>query len=257
MAYLAISVQAVGKSFSRHRRASARQAMEEMLRAPFHKAKAPEDPYSEGFWALRDVSFEVGDGEVVGIVGRNGAGKSVLLKLLSRVTRPTRGRIEIRGRVAPLLEVGTGFQPDLTGRENIYLNGVILGMRRAEVHRRVDEIVAFADIGDFLDTPIKHYSSGMRMRLAFAVAAHLDRDIFLLDEVLAVGDSDFQSKCLDRLQVLARDGRTVLMVSHGEEQIERFCSRAILFDQGRLIASGSPAEIALRYNEIRAAAPRR
>ena len=157
--------------------------------------------------------------------------------------------------MAPLLEVGTGFHPDLTGRENIYLNAVILGMRRSEVHRRVDEIVTFADIGEFLDTPIKRYSSGMRMRLAFAVAAHLDRDIFLLDEVLAVGDTDFQEKCLARLQALSSEGRTILMVSHGNDQIARFCSRAMLIDHGRLIESGSPADITQSYNRLRAGAP--
>ena len=253
MPYTAISVQGVGKTFMMHRHGPrrARLAIEEALRAPFRRTQPAKDPYSEGFWALQDVSFEIGCGEVVGLVGRNGAGKSVLLKLIARVTRPTHGRVEIRGRVAPLLEVGTGFHPELTGRENIYLNGVILGMRRREVHRRVDEIVAFADIGAFLDAPIRRYSSGMRMRLAFAVAAHLDRDIFLLDEVLAVGDQEFQEKCLARLRDLASEGRTVLLVSHGEGQMERLCTRAILLEHGRLVASGPPADVYRQYDALR------
>ncbi len=253
MSYTAISVQEVGKSFAfgYDKTRGARQALEQALRTPFRKAGPDPMSSSERFWALRDVSFEVSAGEIVGIVGHNGAGKSVLLKLISQVTSPTLGRIEIRGRVAPLLEVGTGFHPDLTGRENIYLNGVILGMRREEVHRRVDEIVAFASIGPFLDMPIKRYSSGMRMRLAFAVAAHLDRDIFLLDEVLAVGDRGFQDKCLGRLRALAADGRTVLLVSHGDYHIESLCSRAVLFDHGQLVAAGRPAEINKIYETMR------
>jgi lipopolysaccharide transport system ATP-binding protein len=256
MSYTAISVQGVGKSFPRddQRRKRAHQAISEVLRAPFVKPAESADPYAEGFWALRDVSFEVTQGEIIGVVGHNGAGKSVLLKLLSRVTQPTHGRMELRGQVAPLLEVGTGFHPDLTGRENIYLNGVILGMRRADVHRRVDEIVAFSGVADFLDMPIKRYSSGMRMRLAFAVAAHLDRDIFLLDEVLTVGDREFQDKCLARLKELAREGRTILLVSHGDYHIETFCTRAMLFDHGRLVADGAPAEVNLQYYALRAAA---
>jgi len=253
MSYTAISVQHVGKTFQVRRRGAlgARKALEDIIRAPFNRTRKADDPYSQGFWALQDVSFDIGAGEVVGVVGRNGAGKSVLLKLLARVTRPTHGRVEIRGRVAPLLEVGTGFHPELSGRENIYLNGVILGMRRREVQRRVDEIVAFADVGAFLDAPIRSYSSGMRMRLAFAVAAHLDRDIFLLDEILAVGDQNFQEKCSVRLQELARDGRTVLLVSHGDHQIERMCTRTILFEKGRLIATGAPAEIFKQYQALR------
>ena len=253
MSYTAISVQGVGKTFPMGRRGpqGAREAMENAIRAPLRGAPAGPNPYSEGFWALQDVSFEIEAGEMVGLVGRNGAGKSVLLKMIARVTRPTHGRIEIRGQVAPLLEVGTGFHPDLTGRENIYLNGVILGMRRREVHRRVDEIVAFADIGAFLDSPIRRYSSGMRMRLAFAVAAHLDRDIFLLDEVLAVGDKEFQAKCLVRLRSLAQEGRTVVFVSHGEGQVEQLCTRAILLDHGQLLAAGPPAEVYRRYDSLR------
>jgi lipopolysaccharide transport system ATP-binding protein len=251
----AISVQGVGKTFSLHSRGpqSARQALGGLLRSSSRKP-ASKDPYAEGFWALRDVSLDIEPGEVVGVIGRNGAGKSVLLKLLSRVTRPTLGRIEIRGSVAPLLEVGTGFHPDLTGRENIYLNGVILGMRRADVHRRVDRIVAFAGVDQFLDTPIKRYSSGMRMRLAFAVAAHLERDVFLLDEVLTVGDKEYQDKCLVRLSELSAEGRTILLVTHGDHQMEQFCSRALLFDHGRLIESGPPADISLRYADLRKAA---
>src|SRR5206468_1748317 len=169
---------------------------------------------TEDFWALKDVSFEVKQGEVLGIIGRNGAGKSTLLKILSRITEPTEGRVRLRGRVASLLEVGTGFHPELTGRENIFLNGVILGMSRAEIARKFDEVVAFAEIEKFLDTPVKHYSSGMYVRLAFAVAAHLEPEILILDEVLAVGDAEFQKKCLGKMEQVSRGGRSVLFVSH-------------------------------------------
>src|SRR6266702_1621000 len=179
-------------------------------------------------WALKEASFEVHPGEVVGIIGRNGAGKSTLLKMLSRITEPTSGRIELRGRVGSLLEVGTGFHPELTGRENIYMNGSILGMSRREIHRRFDEIVAFAEIEEFLDTPVKRYSSGMYVRLAFAVAAHLDPEILIVDEVLAVGDVNFQRKCLGRIRTVSREGgRTVLLVSHNMAAIESLCDRAI------------------------------
>jgi lipopolysaccharide transport system ATP-binding protein len=188
----------------------------------------------ERFWALKDISFEVYEGEVVGIIGRNGAGKSTLLKLLSRITSPTEGRAEIRGRVASLLEVGTGFHPELTGRENIYLNGAILGMSRAEIRRKFDEIVAFAGIDEFLDTPVKRYSSGMYVRLAFAVAAHLEPDVLLVDEVLAVGDIAFQRKCLGAMQNLAGRGRTVILVSHNMGAIQRLCTRGIVVDGGAI-----------------------
>jgi homopolymeric O-antigen transport system ATP-binding protein len=192
----------------------------------------------EEFWALRDVSFEVNQGEVVGIIGRNGAGKSTLLKILSRITEPTEGRVTLRGRVASLLEVGTGFHPELTGRENIFLNGAILGMTRAEIKRKFDEIVAFAEVEKFLDTPVKRFSSGMYVRLAFAVAAHLEPEILLVDEVLAVGDVEFQKKCLGKMQDVSRGGRTVLFVSHNMAAIEALCNRVIYVEQGQIAADG-------------------
>lgn len=188
----------------------------------------------ENFWALKDVNFEVQPGEVVGIIGRNGAGKSTLLKILSRITEPTSGRIELRGRVGSLLEVGTGFHPELTGRENIYMNGSILGMSRREVSRKFDEIVAFSEVEDFLDTPVKRYSSGMYVRLAFAVAAHLDPEVLIVDEVLAVGDAAFQAKCLGRMQAIGRSGRTVLFVSHNMAAVESLCSSAVVMADGRV-----------------------
>jgi lipopolysaccharide transport system ATP-binding protein len=202
----------------------------------------------EEFWALRNVSFEVEQGEVLGIIGRNGAGKSTLLKILSRITEPTEGRIELKGRVASLLEVGTGFHPELTGRENIFLNGAILGMTRREVRQKFDEIVAFAEIERFVDTPVKRYSSGMYVRLAFAVAAHLEPEILLLDEVLAVGDAEFQKKCLGKLdEVSKQQGRTVLFVSHNLETILKFCSQAILLDAGSIIARGDVKGVLSSY----------
>ena len=192
----------------------------------------------EEFWALKDVSFEVRQGEVLGIIGRNGAGKSTLLKILSRITEPDRGRAILRGRVASLLEVGTGFHPELTGRENIFLNGAILGMTRAEIKRKFDEIVAFAEVERFLDTPVKRYSSGMYVRLAFAVAAHLEPEILVVDEVLAVGDVEFQKKCLGKLEdVAARQGRTILFVSHNMAAIQALCSSVMWLQEGRAIAS--------------------
>jgi lipopolysaccharide transport system ATP-binding protein len=203
---------------------------------------------AEDFWALKDVSFEVKQGEVVGIIGRNGAGKSTLLKILSRITEPTEGRVRIRGRVASLLEVGTGFHPELTGRENIFLNGAILGMTKAEIRKKFDEIVAFAEIEKFLDTPVKRYSSGMFVRLAFAVAAHLEPEILVVDEVLAVGDAEFQKKCLGKMESAARgEGRTVFFVSHNMAAIESLCSSAALLVGGRLEAKGDTKKIVRDY----------
>jgi lipopolysaccharide transport system ATP-binding protein len=213
---------------------------------------------AQKFWALRDVSFEVRWGDVLGIVGHNGAGKSTLLKILSRVVRPTVGRAEIRGRVGSLLEVGTGFHDELTGRENIYLNGAVLGMKRAEIRGRFDDIVDFAEIGPFLDTPVKRYSGGMYMRLAFAVAAHLEQEILIVDEVLAVGDADFQEKCLRRMRGIAKgSGRTVFFVSHNLEAVQRLCDRAILLSEGRVVFDGPVGETVRRYlDQIRTGARR-
>jgi lipopolysaccharide transport system ATP-binding protein len=201
----------------------------------------------EEFWALSDISFEVEQGEVVGIVGRNGAGKSTILKILSRITEPTIGRVRIKGRVASLLEVGTGFHQELTGRENIFLNGAILGMTRAEIRRKFDEIVAFSEVEMFLDTPVKHYSSGMYVRLAFAVAAHLEPDILIIDEVLAVGDGAFQRKCLGKMNEVSRQGRTVLFVSHNMAAITSLCTRGLLIESGRLVLSESPQVVVEEY----------
>jgi lipopolysaccharide transport system ATP-binding protein len=202
----------------------------------------------EEFWALKDVSFEVHEGEVLGIIGRNGAGKSTLLKILSRITEPTAGRVTLRGRVASLLEVGTGFHPELTGRENIYLNGAILGMSRAEINKKFDEIVGFAEVEKFLDTPVKRYSSGMYVRLAFAVAAHLEPEILIVDEVLAVGDADFQKKCLGKMdEVSRRDGRTVLFVSHNLAAIAELAKRAVLLDRGGVALDSSVSDAVSTY----------
>jgi lipopolysaccharide transport system ATP-binding protein len=201
----------------------------------------------EEFWALKDVSFEIKSGDRVGIIGRNGAGKSTLLKILSRITEPTKGRVKITGRVASLLEVGTGFHPELTGRENIFLNGAILGMTRREIQRKFDAIVAFAEIEKFLDTPVKRYSSGMYVRLAFAVAAHLEPEILIVDEVLAVGDSQFQKKCLGRMEDIGRQGRTVLFVSHNMAMISSLCEKAIHLENGALRAFGATNQVILGY----------
>jgi lipopolysaccharide transport system ATP-binding protein len=201
----------------------------------------------ETIWALRGVSFEVGRGEVVGVIGHNGAGKSTLLKVLSQITEPTVGFAEIHGRVGSLLEVGTGFHPELTGRENVYLNGAILGMTRSEIVSKFDEIVDFSGIEKFIDTPVKHYSSGMALRLAFSVAAHLEPEILLVDEVLAVGDAEFQRKCLGKMGDVAQAGRTILLVSHNMAAITDLCERALLLDAGRVTAEGNPAEVVAQY----------
>lgn len=209
--------------------------------------KPTETELSDVLWALNGVSFEVQKGEVVGIIGTNGAGKSTLLKVLSRITPPTRGTVEIYGRVSSLLEVGTGFHPELTGRENIYLNGTILGMRKREIDNKFDEIVEFSGVEKFLDTPVKRYSSGMRVRLAFAVAAHLEPEILIIDEVLAVGDADFQKKCLNKMQEVGKQGRTVLFVSHSMPAVTRLCQRVILLDQGKVMKDGTAEEIVTAY----------
>ncbi|HLI94419.1 MAG TPA: ABC transporter ATP-binding protein, partial [Puia sp.] len=202
----------------------------------------------EEFWALKDVDFEIQPGERVGIIGRNGAGKSTLLKVLSRITEPTRGKVSIRGRVASLLEVGTGFHPELSGRENVFLNGAILGMSRVEIRKKFDEIVAFAEVEKFLDTPVKRYSSGMYVRLAFAVAAHLEPEILVVDEVLAVGDAQFQRKCLGKMEeVSSKDGRTVLFVSHNMGAIKSLCTSAIILHKGRKILQGDVFESLAKY----------
>jgi lipopolysaccharide transport system ATP-binding protein len=226
-----------------------RETIVSAARAPLNRLRRGQNgrAKSETVWVLKDVNFTVQPGEVVGIIGRNGAGKSTLLKILSRITEPTKGRIELYGRVASLLEVGTGFHPELTGRENIYLNGAILGMRRAEIERKFDEIVAFAEVEKFIDTPVKRYSSGMYLRLAFAVAAHLEPEILVVDEVLAVGDARFQRKCLDKMQDVGQHGRTVLFVSHNMSAITRLCPRTILLDEGRVISDGPSHEVVGTY----------
>ncbi|MDJ1175411.1 ABC transporter ATP-binding protein [Roseofilum capinflatum] len=209
--------------------------------------KKLESPSREEFWALKDVSFEINRGDRVGIIGRNGAGKSTLLKILSRITEPTTGRINIKGRVASLLEVGTGFHPELTGRENIYLNGAILGMSKVEIKKKFDEIVAFAEVEKFLDTPVKRYSSGMYVRLAFSVAAHLEPEILIVDEVLAVGDLQFQEKCLGKMEDVGKDGRTVLFVSHQMGMISQLCSKALILEKGKISKEGSVEKIISSY----------
>ncbi|MGE5294149.1 MAG: ABC transporter ATP-binding protein [Solirubrobacterales bacterium] len=228
-----------------------REALVGAAKAPLRRLRnLNEEPIrAETFWALRDVSFEVQPGEVVGIIGRNGAGKSTLLKILSRITEPTEGCIRLRGRVASLLEVGTGFHSELTGRENIYLNGSILGMRKAEIDRKFDEIVAFAEIEKFLDTPVKHYSSGMYVRLAFAVAAHLEPQILVVDEVLAVGDTVFQKKCLGKMQEVTEEGRTVLFVSHNMAAVRSLCHTGCLLSKGCLVLRSSIDDCVNAYVE--------
>jgi lipopolysaccharide transport system ATP-binding protein len=237
MTEVAIRAAGVGKSYriatSDDAPSTAAEAVLQRLRHPLQR------PQYEEFRALDEVSFEIPRGEAVGILGRNGAGKSTLLKLLTRVAAPTRGRIELAGRVGSLLEVGTGFHPELTGRENVFLNGTLLGMRKSEIKQRFDEIVAFSGVEKFLDTPVKRYSSGMYVRLAFAVAAHLDTEILAVDEVLAVGDAEFQAKCLDRMRSVAAEGRTVLYVSHQVQTVKTLCTSAIFLEHGKLVMHGT------------------
>jgi len=242
----AIRTQELGKEFRlvepAERYPTLRGALAGVLRRAWRPAGG-----GKRFWAVRDVSIEARAGEAVGLIGRNGAGKSTLLKLLTRITEPTTGRAELRGRVGSLLEVGTGFHPELTGRENVHFNGAVLGMRRAEIARRFDEIVAFAGVEPFLDTPAKHYSSGMVMRLAFAVAAHLDTEILLVDEALAVGDAEFQRRCLGKMHEVARGGRAVVFVSHSMDAVQRLCTRAVWLDHGRVEADGPVTHVVADY----------
>jgi len=243
---LAIHAAGLGKRYRLGQKAGYR-TLREALRKPFAMLRRSVDDPAAFLWALEDVSFDVRPGEVVGIIGRNGAGKSTLLKILSRITDPTRGRAEMRGRVASLLEVGTGFHPELTGRENIYLSGAVLGMRRNEIVRYFDAIVAFSEVERFLDTQVKYYSSGMFTRLAFAVAAHLQPEILIVDEVLAVGDASFQRKCLNKMEDVGREGRTVLFVSHNMPAVTRLCPRTVLLDKGRVLQDGPSHDVVSAY----------
>ncbi len=246
-----IQVNNVSKHYSVERTSSIAPTLREVLTLKIRR------PHTNGnhengsdLWALRDISFSASAGEVIGILGRNGAGKSTLLKILSRVIKPTHGEVHLFGRVGGLLSLGTGFHPDLTGRENVYLNGAIIGMKRAEVRQKFDEIVAFAEIERFIETPIKYYSSGMYLRLAFAVAAHFEPEILLLDEVLAVGDGAFQKKCLERMRQVSSQGRTILYVSHDLPSVQKLCSRALLIEDGQLLEDGAPEEVTASYIKI-------
>ncbi len=252
MSHLAINVENLSKKYKivagKHRHDTLRDQLMDGLKSLFRRNGQPNGG-AETIWALKDVSLEVKQGEVIGIIGRNGAGKSTLLKILSRITPPTAGRAEIFGRVGSLLEVGTGFDGELSGRENIYLNGAILGMKKAELDRKFDEIVAFSEVEKFIDTPVKRYSSGMYVRLAFAVAAHLEPEILIVDEVLAVGDAGFQKKCLGKMDEVAHQGRTVLLVSHNMAAIEGLCNRAVWFDAGKILAVGPPRDVIVQYSQ--------
>jgi len=265
MADKAISLDRIGKQYLLRERSHKYKALRDVLAnaymKPFRRfrgapaeAHSPRSSSRELFWALKDISFEVRHGEVLGLIGSNGAGKSTLLKVLSRITEPTTGRAVIYGRVGSLLEVGSGFHPELTGRENVFLNGAIIGMRKAEIERKFDEIVAFAEVERFIDTPVKHYSSGMYLKLAFAVAANLEPEILFVDEVLAVGDAAFQRKCLGKMGEVSRQGRTVLFVSHNMTAVQSLCTRAIWLAQGQLVADGSPAQIVADYLRSNSAA---
>jgi lipopolysaccharide transport system ATP-binding protein len=252
MSDIAIRAERLSKRYrlgTRERYRTLRDAVTDTLKAPFRRlaSHAPRPKADETFWALKDVSFEVKQGEVVGIIGRNGAGKSTLLKILSRITEPTEGEVRVHGRIASLLEVGTGFHPELNGRDNIYLNGAILGMKKSEIRQKFDEIVAFAEVEKFIETPVKHYSSGMYVRLAFAVAAHLDPEILIVDEVLSVGDMNFQKKCLGQMRQVAQSGRTILLVSHQLNQIRRLCDTCLWMDGGKIQISGPPSSVVSSY----------
>ena len=250
MAATAIRVEGLGKRFrlgERERYVALRDVLARAVRAPFRRRVRANGTGHAHIWALRDVSFAVGEGETIGIVGRNGAGKSTLLKILAGITLPTEGCAEVRGRVGSLLEVGTGFHPELTGRENVYFSGSILGMKRREIDRNFDEIATFSGVETFLDTPLKHYSSGMQLRLAFSVAAHLEPEVLLVDEVLAVGDMEFQKKCLGKMEEVTRGGRTVLFVSHNMGAIRRICARGVWLDGGAVRLTGTAAECVDAY----------
>ncbi|HKB11809.1 MAG TPA: polysaccharide ABC transporter ATP-binding protein [Vicinamibacterales bacterium] len=251
----AIAIETLGKRYTIGARqagdATLRESLMSVFAAPWRRFRHLRGNGDEAtqFWALRDVSFRVAVGEVIGIVGPNGAGKSTLLKILSRITPPTTGYVDLTGRVSSLLEVGTGFHPELTGRENVFLNGAIPGMYRAEIKRKFDAIVAFAELEQFIDTPVKHYSSGMFVRLAFSVAAHLDPEILIVDEVLSVGDMHFRNRCLGRMQDLRGEGRTVLFVSHDLTSVRQLCTRALLLEAGHVVDDGAPSDITRRYEQ--------
>src|SRR5579872_7429519 len=248
MSEAVIHVENLGKRYrvgERQRYLALRDVLTRAFTAPFRGRRRNDT--ADHMWALRDVSFDVRQGEVVGLIGRNGAGKTTLLKILSRITRPTEGHAEIRGRIASLLEVGTGFHLELTGRENVYLNGAVLGMSKREIARKFDAIVSFAGVERFIDTPLKHFSTGMQMRLAFAVAAHLEPEILLVDEVLAVGDLEFQKKCLGKMQEVSRSGRTIIFVSHQMNQIRRLCERVLWINAGQIRQSGPAGKIIGAY----------
>ena len=247
MSRIAVSATGIGKQYRLGQQQSGYQLLSEALANRLRSIGKHRAPAREQFWALRDVDFEVTRGETFGIIGHNGAGKSTLLKILARITPPTTGEVRLRGRVGALLEVGTGFHPELTGRENVYLNGAVLGMRRTEIDRKFDEIVEFAEVARFIDTPVKRYSSGMYLRLAFSVAAHLEPEVLIVDEVLSVGDLAFQRKCLGRMEDVAAEGRTVLFVSHNLAAVSNLCARSMLLSRGRKITEGPTKDVIDRY----------